>query len=285
MSAREDTAMTAWKGHPMPRLLSRLAAGALGGLLLVAAGGRPEVVVGDAGSRAVDQTGGRVAAVQALAARAAIDGERVVPALADALVDPSPAVRRHAAEGLLAAAHADLEGAAAVERLTPQLVARLEDPDAEVRAVAAAVLASASPHTSPRAADALVARLDDPAREVRENALGALAGLRSPGEPVIGALLVTLRDDAAPSVRGEAARALGALRPRDAAVVEGLIAALGDADPYVRRQAVRALGKLGAGALAAAGELERIADDPTVEAETRMHAVYALRSILGPAVE
>jgi HEAT repeat protein len=226
----------------------------------------------------------RAAASDALAEVAARDAERVLPALADALRDPVAKVRLHASEALLVAALADTRSAHAVAGLAPRLVERLTDVSPEVRAAAARALAAGYPHTPGVAADALVKRLDDPSVEVRKEALGALGGLASPGQRVVAALLRTLRDDPTPAVRGEAARALGGLQANENAVVTALIAALSDADPFVVRQAVRALGKLGPAAFAAAEELERIARDPEADAELRMHAVYALRSLGVPGV-
>lgn len=225
----------------------------------------------------------RVAACRALIDLAAQDAERVLPVLADALRDPVAGVRLAAGEAILAASLSEGKGANAVVRLAPRVIERLADSEPEVRALAARVLAAGSPHTPAVAADALTARLSDPAAEVRQAAAVALGGLQTPGEAVLAALVAALRDDPVGAVRAESARAIGRLRADDREVIDALVAAVAESDPFVARQAVRALGKIGPAAYSAAGALEAVAVDPHADAETRMHAVYALRSLGVPA--
>ena len=278
------------RSMPMRPMTRRLCAFAAGALLLTIADG-PALGAGEPTSQAVlarlrsAQPAERVAAAEALTEIAGADFERTLPSLRDALRDPVAEVRLRVAQALQAAAVVSVENARALEGVTPQLLERLTDTAAEVRAAAALALAATYPNTPQRAAGDLTRLLTDSDPEVRTAALAAISGLRSSDPAVTPALLTTLQTDSVGTVRGEAARALGTLGVAEQPVVEALTAALADGELYVRRQAVRSLGRLGPAAFGAADSLERIARDPREDAELRMHATYALRSIGSPAAD
>ena len=63
------------------------------------------------------------------------------------------------------------------------------------------------------------------------------------------------------SLRREAARALGRVGPGASGAVSALVSALSDKDKFVRREAALALGKIGPSAREAAGALQKAAKD------------------------
>lgn len=252
------------------------------GLLILGLASTP--VLGDTVDRLVvqlrsAQPADRVAAAEALVEAAPQHFEQILPALRQAVRDPVAGVRLRVLQALESGAIAETDNARALVGMTPQLLERLTDTDSEIRATAARVIGSTYPYAPASAEDGLLERLADPDREVRVAALGALSRLRQASPRLVEGVLGVLAEDPEPTVRGEAARTLGALRVEDTGVVQALIGALDDPDPFVRRQSVRALGELGPSAYAAAERLHRIAMDPDVDPEIRMHAVYALRSI------
>jgi HEAT repeat protein len=121
-------------------------------------------------------------------------------------------------------------------------------PEPEARWRAADALARMGQGAAPAAAE-LVAALSDPDPLVRGVAIRAVGELAPDvaGVPALVALF--------PNV--EAIRAAARFGPAGAAAVPNLTRLLGDADPTVRWQAARALGKIGAPAQPALPELVR----------------------------
>jgi HEAT repeat protein len=153
------------------------------------------------------------------------------------------------------------------------LVPALTDPDAHVRAVAAEALGAIGPVT-PEVVPALIGRLyADDARQ----AIRALAKCGPAGLAAAPPLLELLRH-ADPAVRWNAARTLGKLRAT--AAVEPLIALLKDEDAEVREHAAEGLGDIGPPAAAGVGPLTAALTDPAVK--VRRDAARSLGQI-GPA--
>lgn len=166
-----------------------------------------------------------------------------VPALAGALGDPDPFVRRPAAEALGALG---ASGRSAV----PRLAGALRDDDFRVRRAAARALAlvGGAPAT---VGPALVGALRDTVELVREAAAEGIGergadGLREWGDPGAGDVLGVLRGiatgDPNTRVRVAAVTALGLVGDR--ASHPALRQALGDPDATVRREAEHALSAL-----------------------------------------
>jgi len=183
---------------------------------------------------------------------------RIVAALAAALKDSSPDVRRQAATTLSQMRHPQVEEA---------MIAATADSDAEVRQFAVRALTR---YKSDAATKALVRALKDANADVRKSAMHGVARLRDP--QYIDVFAEALKDANA-DVRQQAAHALAQLR--DGRAVPALIVALKDADTDVRQQAAHALGEIG----------DARAVDPLVAAmkdanpDVREHVVQALGRI------
>lgn len=176
----------------------------------------------------------------------------VAPALARAFAAGEPMSTRY----LMLEPLASLLGVApwAGDLLSAQ-VARA--PEWPVRARAAEVAAG-----HPDARRALVAAVDDPEPRVREAALRSLGA--KPGADATAALERRLTSDPWTFVRVAAALALAA-SPPDAHVDARLVAALGDASPKVRAEALTALGKRRVTTAGAAIEARARARDEDLE--------------------
>lgn len=137
------------------------------------------------------------------------------------------------------------------------LASFLADPDAGVRRAAISVLAESAP---PDAGPALAAALLDDDSEVRRAAIEALTELRElvDADNAFAAALVRAGESGDPAVRG---LALQLQREHHLGEVGTYAAALADADPSVRRQAVAGLVAIGDAALL--GE-SRADSDPLV---------------------
>jgi HEAT repeat protein len=205
-------------------------------------------------------------------------GEAAAPALADALKDPDPRVRRGAARALR-----DMSWRA--HAVTPQLAEALTSDDVEVRQYAAEALG----HCSREPADvavtvpALAVALDDVDRKVRFNAASALSwvalnnGPQAAGAiPVLEKALIH-RDE---TVRSYAAQALGHIGPSAAATVPALRRTLSDDSGSVQHASAKALGRIGPAAAAAVPDLRRALDDDYHD--LRLEAAEALGH-MGPA--
>src|SRR5262249_37327424 len=115
----------------------------------------------------------RAAAVEALGRSISSRGDVVVPALLKAMNDPSRIVRFEASRSLVASRPPGM--------VLPPLIERLRDAEPVVRMTAAAALSRMAetperqPETTRRAVEALAAALADPDRRVRSGAAWGLA--------------------------------------------------------------------------------------------------------------
>jgi HEAT repeat protein len=203
----------------------------------------------------------------ALAAAAGASGPEVQPALIAATRDKDRLVRASAAEAL---AKGSGEAVAALASL-------LEDEDDRVRKAAADSLGAIG---SPEARPALLKLAKYGNVKVREavfRALGLLKG--TPPREVIAQLLDALYDENA-AVREGALAALSQADKKDRRIVPVVRLQLKDGAAGVRRAAVRALGMLGDAAVVSA--LEDALTDAA--AEVRLAAVDALERVGGAAV-
>ena len=179
----------------------------------------------------------------------------VVPALVAALKDPSPEVRRAAAQSL---------GQIGDRRATSGLLGVLGDDDPGVRTQAIEALGELQ---DPRAIEALGDRLKDPVKEVRRAAFSALSHFSENLKPELFRPWVA---DPDPEIRAATAEILGRLE--DHASVGALVRMLGDSKAEVRRAAAEALGQLkDRGSADAVSGLLRDADP-----EVRMAAINSL---------
>lgn len=213
--------------------------------------------------------------------------EKAVPILVEALKDPAPAVREHAATALARA------GERARPAADPLWVAA-GDPDQFVRAAAFEALKDAQPESSrPLAAllthktaavrdqaadnagafpklpaDAvpdLVKALKDANPTVRSAAAGLLAQLGPAAAPALPELLklvptAPLDDDG--NLKYAAYPVLRAIAAVGEPAVEALVPLLADKEAHVRWQAAHVLGSIGAPAKAAVPALEKAMIDP-----------------------
>jgi len=207
------------------------------------------------------------------------DLKRILPELLPLLSDPDAEVRYYTAVALAASAYVSEANAEALHQAVPRLVSLLTDEDARVRQAAADAIALVMPHPPNSATPALVNLLKDKHAEVRAAALGALGRMDKIPPDAVSAVVLTLKQDTDPDVRGKAADVLGALRIADATAISALIDALGDREEFVRSQAVRALGSIGAPASSAVPRIKQIAADSKESPTLRSYAAYALRSI------
>lgn len=178
------------------------------------------------------------------------------------------------------------------------VAASLRSPDAETRRDATMRLGARG---DAGAASLIAPLLDDSVEVVRATAAGTLGRLRA--RDAVGALVARLAREKRPSVRKEIAYALGEIgdrsavgplterlaRERDKEVraatvtalgaigdvtsVATLSARLGDKEAFVRREAARALGRVGDRS-AVPALVDRLASD--VESDVRRHAAEAL---------
>jgi HEAT repeat protein len=206
-------------------------------------------------------------------------GETAAPALADALKDPDPRVRRGAARALR-----DMSWRA--QAVTPQLAEALATGDLEVRQYAAEALGhcSTGPADIAVAVPALAVALDDAEWKMRFNAASAMSWIALNNGPQAASAIPVLekalshRDE---TVRHYAAQALGHIGPAAAAAVPKLRGALGDESGSVRHSAAQALGRIGPAA-DVVPDLRRALGDS--DNYTRAAAVEALGRI-GPAAD
>jgi HEAT repeat protein len=180
------------------------------------------------------------------------------------------------------------EAADAAKQLTdrgadalPAIRAVLEDPQATRARRKAALKASAllGPTAAPLV-DAIAAELEDP--DVTAEAGVALSFMGPAAFPPLRAAL----ESADPGVRREALRSIGKLKERaplePAAVLPLLLSGMSDADPGVRTVAATYLGIIHEGGKPAVGALVAALSDP--EAEVRRAAATALGSFGAPAL-
>lgn len=179
----------------------------------------------------------RVQAIDALG-RMGPGAKEAVKALTAQLNDKAPSVRAHAAFALQSI------GPAAAEA-TESLIKAVSDPDAHVRRMAINALSHVQ--ADPKLAMAALGQaLHDPDPAVRVTALNALT---SAGEAAVPTLTAALDDQ---ETRYWATLALGELGSQAKPAVQGLIGALKDDRPEVRREVLMALGHIGPDASTAA---------------------------------
>jgi uncharacterized protein (TIGR02996 family) len=189
-----------------------------------------------------------------------------VPALVESLEDTEASVREQAAKAIKDCGAKKVADAACIR-------ASLADEHWSVRRQAAEILSRMGAKSE--ALERLVEQLSDPDPAVRKAATEGLGILKS--RAAIVPLCRALADDSG-AVREAAAGFLVDLVARDMAeAVEPLRGALTDADPWVRRRAAEALGKIGPVAIAAVPELLPLTHDKG--AFTSEWAVEALGNI------
>lgn len=182
----------------------------------------------------------RDAAVESLGSARSFTEPPVLRLLALAAVDPPTILGKKAAASL----------AQLGESAVPGLLAGLEDPSPDVRRLAAQTLAGLRkrPHQQPaRSVPALARALRSPQWTTRLAAAGFLADMGLQAGAAAPDLIQAL-GDGIPGVAAEAARALGTIGPESAGAVPALLQALRSPgrDEVVRSAAARALGPLAA---------------------------------------
>jgi HEAT repeat protein len=188
-------------------------------------------------------------------------------ALADALGDPEPLVRRDAATAL------GRLGPAA--DATPRLLAALGDPDQDVRAAAAGALGETRPD-DPAALTALLKATGDSDTVVRVAAIMAVGRYGDRAHAAVPALIDVLRqgDTNRGSPHEAAVLALKAVGP---ASLPALSEALGRADARTRLGALKALELFGPAAGSAARDVERrLADEDPLVALEAVQCLWAI---------
>jgi HEAT repeat protein len=178
-----------------------------------------------------------------------IGDESAVPALAENLGNPSPAVQEAAARALGAFKQAALSA-------VPALVPLLRDPEDSVRQAAADALSKVGPLPGETAA-ALAEGLSSPDSVVQTQtaeAIGAIGEAAAEAAPALVEALTNGSD----RVRAKAAEALGKMGEAAApAAVPKLVVALRDEDNWVSALAAEALGEMGEAAEEAVPALVR----------------------------
>jgi HEAT repeat protein len=154
------------------------------------------------------------------------------------------------------------EAAAAV----PVLVQALDDPDGSTQVAAARTLGQMGAAALP----GLLEALRKPEKFVRREAIWALVRMGSAAKKAVPALAEALRDSD-PRVRLGAAQALGAIGPDASAAIPSLIECLKDSNLIFCRLAAQALTRLGPEALPALQQASQ-SPDPFV----RREALWAL---------
>ncbi len=206
----------------------------------------------------VDQIAGALAQIGRPAARA----------LAQAVKDPEPRVRR-------AAALAMGEIRPPAPDTARALAAALGDPDREVRAASLTAIGQ----LGPRAAESVPAvrgLLKDRSAEVRTLAIDVLSRSSPRDERLLGDLAPMLHDPDA-MVQRRAIDALGSVGPPGRKVLPAVIAKLGSTSPEVRLSAVEFAGSHGQAAAEAIPALTSLLDDATPR--IRMVAAQTLGSL------
>jgi HEAT repeat protein len=158
----------------------------------------------------------------------------IAPVIGEALADASPAVRKEAAQQLIAFGPQD-------SAIVPALTAALTDPDPYVRAEATSALFRLGGPAALSATPALERDLDP---NVRGEAARALRALGYSPSRVVDILIADL-DNPDERGRAAAAMALGSEGPLARAALTALGKALSDSSPRVRDAARQALANIG----------------------------------------
>lgn len=200
-------------------------------------------------------------------------GQPAVPALIQALVDPSSLARANAAYALGEVGYASGGIGELAEEALPALIEMLRDKDKEARGRAAYALGGIGEPAIP----ALIEALNHEDRDVRSNAAYALGRIGEPAKDAVPVLMKAMSND--DYVRLGAAEALGKIGEP---AVPALVEALNHEDEDVRRNAASVLGKIGElpkGAVPAL--IKRLGDE---DLYVRYNATIALSRIGEPAV-
>lgn len=161
--------------------------------------------------------------------------------------------------------------------IVPDLILELRQGDALGRELAATALARLGSKASP-AAEPLIAALNDPEPAVRERAAVAVGRVCSHPQTVVAAMRKVAHD----GDRNVRDKAFDSLVRQEAAGAQALVALAGDADADVRRRAVIEVGRMAIEAGGARTALRAALDDadPLVRAEAL--AALAKRRALSP---
>jgi HEAT repeat protein len=169
------------------------------------------------------------------------DARPAVPALLETIHDRAPMVRAYAALALGAVRPA-------AKTALPPLLEALKDKDADVRSCAARALGGFGAETGP-AVSLLIAALADRNARVRHDAAYAFRGIGPTGRDAVAPLAKLVKNkDEERDTRRNAIHALGAIGANAKDAVPVLVEALKDADNNVRRDVAGALGDIGPGA-------------------------------------
>jgi HEAT repeat protein len=200
--------------------------------------------------------------VFALRALAAIGASQALPPMLRCLADPVEAVRSAAVRSL---------GAMDVKMVTTALLADRDFADTQAQLVLEVMRLAPGADQRPF----VIASLGDSREEVRRAAVGVLAA--SENVEVID-LIEPLLHDPAPAVRAEVVEVLGRRRSRRALA---LLLDQFERDSETRREALRAIGRIGDGNAAR----RLIAAYPELDHQTRLAIIDALGSMAAPSAE
>jgi HEAT repeat protein len=172
-----------------------------------------------------------------------------------------------------------------VRDAVPALTDAVKDPSEEVRAAAVKTLTQLGLDAAPAVPNLLDLVKDKKAgRFSRGNAALALVRIAPTDDKVVPALVEVLGDKEAPKgVLIDAAKAVGLLKREGADAVEALGALLSDKDADVRRTAATTLGLVGPGARRALPALEKAIKDP--DKEVRSQSIHTLGKLGKDAAE
>jgi HEAT repeat protein len=163
------------------------------------------------------------------------------------------------------------------------LTGYLKDADPATRAAAADALGRAGQAAKESVAE-LLPLLKDTDATVRRAAAFALGRVSEDDSAAASALAKLLADEKESAVRREAIISLGLLSDRSGLVIQAVGSALSDADPEIRRAAVRALARFGPAASPAADALLKTAREDK-DQDIRVAAVRAFALALGPGLK
>ncbi len=203
-------------------------------------------------------------------------GKSAVPALAELLSDPQPAVRRESAQALAELAQ---DPDANVRFALPSLFSLCQDPDLEVRKKALLALGKIVEPKDADAADPVRAALADRDGEIRLQAALVLSNIGTKAaKDAVGVLAEMLRRGNLQQQR-DSALALRNLGTFASPALGELAQALGHADAQVRQNAAFALGAVKANAEPAVPKLLDLAIQSNELPSVRVKAAVALGEI------
>jgi HEAT repeat protein len=145
---------------------------------------------------------------------------------------------------LLAGSITSEQNALAAIEATAAYTALLASSSARVRVVGVEGLAIGYPDMPAELSSTLIVFLQDPDPTVQAATGHSLGRLSAPTPAITAALLTALTGAVNADTRAAAAAGIGELRITGSNVIDGLIASLADAEPFVRQHAIRALGQV-----------------------------------------